>query len=73
MKAAWEATKKYSITAGEVSWKVKSVALPAASHLDMPQLKQTLADEKADLRAAEDHALRSSLDELRDDAPVGLA
>jgi hypothetical protein len=51
MKAAWEATKKYSITAGEVNWKVKPVALPAASHLDVAQFKQTLADEKADLRA----------------------
>jgi hypothetical protein len=51
MKAAWEATKKYSITAGEVHWKVKPVALPAAGHLDMARLKLTLADEKADLRA----------------------
>ena len=51
MKAAWEATKKYSITAGEVNWKVKPVALPAASYLDVAQLKHTLADEKADLRA----------------------
>jgi hypothetical protein len=51
MKAAWEATKKYSITAGEVNWKVEPVALPAASHLDTVQLKETLADEKAGLRA----------------------
>ena len=56
MKAAWEATKKFSIGASEVSWKVRPVALPPASHLDVAQLKQTLADEKAEplarLRAA---------------------
>jgi hypothetical protein len=51
MRTAWEATKKYSITAGEVSWKAKPVSLPAASHLDLPQLKQTLADADAEVRA----------------------
>jgi hypothetical protein len=56
MKAAWEATKKFPIGAGEVNWKVRPVALPPASHLDVAQLKQTLADDKAEplarLRAA---------------------
>jgi hypothetical protein len=56
MKSAFEATKKYPITAVDVSWKVQPVALPAASHLDVEKLKDAIADEKADqlsrLRAA---------------------
>lgn len=51
MKAAFDATKKYPITGSQVGWKVQPVPLPAASHLDIDQLKKTIADEKADMRA----------------------
>ncbi len=49
MKAAFETTKKYPIKASQVGWKVQPVALPAASHLGIDQLKKTIADEKADV------------------------
>jgi hypothetical protein len=49
MKTAFDTTKKYSINGSQVGWKVQPVALPAASHLDIEQLKKTIADEKADL------------------------
>jgi len=51
MKSAFEATMKYPIKASQVGWKVQPVALPPASHLDIGKIKQTIADEKADLRA----------------------
>jgi hypothetical protein len=34
-----------------VSWRVQAVALPAAPHLEIEKLKQTVADEKVDLRS----------------------
>ena len=49
MKAAFDATKKYPISASQVGWKVQPAALPAASHLDIDQLKATIANEKAEL------------------------
>jgi hypothetical protein len=49
MKAAYQATKKYPITSSQVGWRIKSVALPAARHLDIEKLKATIANEKADL------------------------
>jgi len=50
MKAAFDATKKYPIQAGDVSWKVKPVALPIATHVDVAKFQAMLADDKADLR-----------------------
>lgn len=49
MKVAFDATNKYPIKASQVEWRVQPVALPAAGHLDIDQLKQTIANEKADL------------------------
>jgi len=51
MKTAFEATKKYPIKSTEVGWRVKPVSLPVASHLDIATLRETIADEKADVRA----------------------
>jgi hypothetical protein len=51
MKAAFEATKKSPIQATELHWKVKPVALPVATHIDVAKFNATLADEKADLRS----------------------
>jgi hypothetical protein len=51
MKAAFEGTKKYPIKASKVSWKVNPVSLPVAAHLDIAALRQTIADEKAELKA----------------------
>ena len=51
MKAAFEATKKYPIKGTEVGWKVRPVALPIASHVDVAKFRATLADNQADLRA----------------------
>lgn len=48
MKTAFEMTKKYPIQAGQVSWKVQPVPLPAARHLNIDELKQTIANDKAD-------------------------
>ncbi len=50
MKAAFDSTKKQPIEAAKVSWHVKPVALPPAAYLDIEKIKQTIADEKADLR-----------------------
>jgi hypothetical protein len=51
MKAAFEAVKKYPLKAADVSWRIKPVALPPAAYLNIETLKQTIADEKADLRS----------------------
>ena len=51
MKTAFDTTKKYPIKASQVGWKVQPAALPAANHLDIDQLKKTIADEKADMRS----------------------
>jgi len=48
MKAAFDATKKYPIQAGQIGWKVQAVPLPVASHLNIDELKKTIANEKAD-------------------------
>lgn len=41
-RRAWEATEKFPITAGDVSWKVEPVALPPAPHLTVPELEAIL-------------------------------
>lgn len=51
MMTAWDRTKRYAIKAGDVHWRVKPVALPVAAQPDLAQLKQTVADEKADTRS----------------------
>ncbi|WP_165227809.1 hypothetical protein [Aquisphaera insulae] len=47
MERAWKATKKTPIAAADVSWKVASVALPVAPHLDEAKLVATLKDAAA--------------------------
>ena len=42
MKLAWEATKKYPVTAGDVEWATVPVALPPAKHLDEQKMLATL-------------------------------
>jgi hypothetical protein len=49
MKRAFQATRKSPINGTAVGWRVKPVALPAASHLDIAKLKATIADEKAEV------------------------
>jgi hypothetical protein len=39
MRRAWEATKKESITAEKVAWRMESVAIPPGSNLDAEKLK----------------------------------
>ena len=46
MKLAWEATKKYPVTAQDVNWATVSVAVPPAKHLDEKVLLATLDDTK---------------------------
>jgi hypothetical protein len=43
MSRAWAATNKVAVTPGEIEWKVESVALPPAVHLDESTLRQSLA------------------------------
>ncbi len=44
MRRAWEATDKTPVAADQVQWRVESVALPPAKHLDAAQLRATLDD-----------------------------
>lgn len=45
MKRAWETTEKMPITAADLGWTVKPVALPPGKHLHEQELVQTLSDE----------------------------
>jgi hypothetical protein len=49
MRAAWEATVKTPITAADVDWRVRPVALPVGDHLNADQLQATLDDKKAEV------------------------
>ena len=51
MKAAFDATQKYTVMAGDVRWNVRPVALPVASQIDMAQLRRIIADENAEMRS----------------------
>lgn len=44
MSRAWETTKKFTVTPGDIEWNVESVALPPAAHLDESALRQSLAN-----------------------------
>jgi hypothetical protein len=46
MKAAWDAQKKQTITAADLEWRVKPVALPVRHPDAAPRLLATLADAK---------------------------
>ncbi|MCA9121563.1 MAG: hypothetical protein H6822_13165 [Planctomycetaceae bacterium] len=46
MQQAWEATAKHPITVADVEWRVESVKLPAAAHLDEAKLTALLDDDK---------------------------
>lgn len=48
MARAWDATERTTIEADDVGWRVRSVALPLAEHLDAENLEQIVADEAAD-------------------------
>jgi hypothetical protein len=47
MKAAWEARKRMSVAASDVSWRVQRVHLPPGKHLDREKAVALLADPKA--------------------------
>ena len=49
MRQAWEQTVKSPLTPEDVRWNVRSVALPAALHLEKTALETLLADEQAPL------------------------
>ncbi len=50
MKAAFEAAaERVAVTADDLSWSVTQVNLPAADHLEEPQLAEILADPQADV------------------------
>jgi hypothetical protein len=49
MKRAWEATRKTPIHPADVTWNIRSVALPPAPWLDRNELRATLANESANL------------------------
>ena len=43
MKRAWDGTKKFAVSPGNVGWKVEQVALPVAKHLDEAKLMADVA------------------------------
>jgi hypothetical protein len=47
MQRAWTATKKTPLTAGDLEWRVQTVRLPVAAHLDTDKLRATLVDREA--------------------------
>lgn len=47
MKRAWESTRRIPVTADDVAWRVESVVLPVAKHLDEARLRQIVSDRKA--------------------------
>jgi len=47
MKRAWEATKREPLTAGDVAWRVESVALPPSKHLDPAKLEAEIRGRSA--------------------------
>jgi hypothetical protein len=48
MRRAWEATKKVPLSAAECEWRVQSVRLPVASHLDADRLRTVIGDANAE-------------------------
>ena len=50
MKRAWETTKKSTITASDLDWRIERVKLPLAPNLNREVLEKTLADDQADAR-----------------------
>jgi len=44
MRRAWESTQRQPISAADVSWTVRSVALPAAKHLAVAMLEAELKE-----------------------------
>jgi len=48
MRAAWKNIKRVKVTAEDVQWRVHSVALPVAEHLNEEKLLAILDDPKAD-------------------------
>ncbi|MGE3809886.1 MAG: hypothetical protein AB7K24_34925 [Gemmataceae bacterium] len=51
MKRAWAATKKLSITAEDLDWRVVAVKLPAGKHLDEAKLKAIVEDNQQEAKA----------------------
>jgi hypothetical protein len=51
MRLAWESVVKTPVSIGDVQWRVESVKLPPATHLDEKQLLTILDDPKSDQRA----------------------
>lgn len=47
MRAAWQQQKKFPVTAAEVAWRVKPVALPPAPTLNADKLRQKLTNPKS--------------------------
>ena len=47
MQRAWSATKKVPLTAADCEWRVESVRLPVAAHLDADKLRATLENQEA--------------------------
>lgn len=47
MKKAWEATVKQPVSAADLEWRVRRVALPPAEHLDLEELRKKLDDAEA--------------------------
>ena len=43
MKRAWDGTKKFAVSPGDIGWKVEQVALPVAKHLDEAKLMADVA------------------------------
>jgi hypothetical protein len=56
MRRAWEATDRVAISGKDVEWRVRSVALPVALHLDEAALRNSLTQDSnsAEARAAAD-------------------
>lgn len=50
MKQAWEATKKHSISAADLDWRVEPVTLPLGAHLIRETLEKALGDDKSEPR-----------------------
>ncbi|MBX3177090.1 MAG: hypothetical protein KF886_07015 [Candidatus Hydrogenedentes bacterium] len=58
MEAAWQATEKTPIRAGDIEWRSRNIQLPIAPHLDEGSLRATLANPDAEDKARFSAALK---------------